>query len=496
MSYRKFKTSFLDIAEIILRDYGKAMSSEHIVQLAISQGILITRGLTPSDSMRARLSEDLRQRTTSSRFKRTAPNMFALREWEEKEYLAPKFVKHISGENVACVRQEHIDNIGRFFGYSESVNPWIDVLNRDGIFLPIDRREAESRDDLKQLLVYILLRTREGLVLSFRRGSYTTVDNFLKGAVCLGFGGHILADELFSFFRIAKEGIKLAAAREISEELKDLVVSDLRFIGMINDDSSPNGHRHLAFVLEGILPNSFDVSSQPTERSVNELKLNPLKGIWNSYHELEFWSQMLCQQRLKQSGLRAKTKIKSTRSGKRGRPLIIVGGIASGKSTIAAFLHQKHGFHVVSTRACVQDLIGLPDFELDYRYEFQSQASKLVSSETGLQALVNRISRDIDLAPTSDVVIDGVRNVGTLSGLKNNFPGTSIIFVETPRDMSLRFYLDLYPAHADVHEFRQVRAHGVEQEVPLLKFQADAIVYNCGTLEELCQSINKWLNNH
>jgi len=74
------------------------------------------------------------------------------------------------------------------------------------------------------------------------------VEDFLKGAHCIGFGGHVTESDL-TLFNAADFGLVDSAVRELSEELS-LPLTDrerlrrhegLTIIGLINDDSSAVG---------------------------------------------------------------------------------------------------------------------------------------------------------------------------------------------------------------------------------------------------------------
>ncbi len=123
----------------------------------------------------------------------------------------------------------------------------------------LDRSFAESDDDHKQVLTYILVTRGGDEVLCYQRGSYNRTEDMLRGlGGCVGFGGHVNAEDR-DLFADDDAGILRAAARELNEELK-LPTADklrlaankgIRVIGLLNDDSSPPvGRRHFAVLLE------------------------------------------------------------------------------------------------------------------------------------------------------------------------------------------------------------------------------------------------------
>ncbi|WP_258595116.1 hypothetical protein [Mesorhizobium sp. AR07] len=61
---------------------------------------------------------------------------------------------------------------------------------RDDQFEYIARVLAETDDASKQVITYTIIQ-HQSKILSFRRGLYNRAANFLRGAHCVGFGGHV-----------------------------------------------------------------------------------------------------------------------------------------------------------------------------------------------------------------------------------------------------------------------------------------------------------------
>src|SRR5262249_26384440 len=138
--------------------------------------------------------------------------------------------------------------------------------------------DAEDNNDHKQVITYVLL-TRGHQILAFKRGSYNSVEDYLRGAHCIGFGGHVTEVDkgLFSH----DMGVGQCVVRELCEEL-NLPKNDkvrlsqgegLHLIGLLNDDSSLAGQRHFAFIYR------YEVSEDPAwnhpergEKSITQLR--------------------------------------------------------------------------------------------------------------------------------------------------------------------------------------------------------------------------------
>lgn len=70
---------FKSAAEEVLRETGRPLHYADITEIALEQGYLESAGATPQNTMRARLSSDVRD-NPESRFERTAPGIFGLKD--------------------------------------------------------------------------------------------------------------------------------------------------------------------------------------------------------------------------------------------------------------------------------------------------------------------------------------------------------------------------------------------------------------------------------
>jgi predicted NUDIX family phosphoesterase/dephospho-CoA kinase len=448
--------------------------------------------------MRARLSEHIRKLKNDSTFIRTKANRFGLRDWLDngkfKEYVSKPFEKDKQKEIVVCIKQSLVDKHKRFFGFHESYSSYLKELSIPDNLVILPRGEAKTRDDLKQLVSYVILKDKKGKILSFIRGNYGQKESLLKGVLCLGFGGHVNQFDL-DLFSIQDGGIVNSAYREIGEEIKGLKISNLKFIGVINDDSSPLGLNHFAFVFQASLPVNFKLSEFSREMSVNKLSLLNNSEVWNRFHELEFWSQLLVKKYLKRPKNHEPVFIKTKNIVFNCSPLIIVGEIGSGKSEVARHIAKKFSLPLISTRKCVELLINIEDFNTKNRSIFQDEAIKLVSTPEGIKKLADKIIEEMHVFKNSCMIIDGVRNLETYNILKSHYPNANLLYIDLPRDSAYKMYSSRSDRRkVNIHEFRTARHHDVEKEITLFKTRADAYLFNGGNLNDLYKSINKWWN--
>lgn len=483
--------TYIDIAAAMLRRHGRPLGIDEIVRFATDEGVLRSSGRSPESAMRARLSSELREHGFESIFQRVGPNRFALREWELPEHIAPPFRKSIPDETVVCVTQSAIDRAGRFFGLSREWSVFGTLLTERTALSYLPRPAAEIRNDLKQLVAYAVLRDTRGRVLTYRRGHYSSAPSMLRGARCLGFGGHVLEDDARNLFGQSDGGVLQAAYREIAEELTGTLPTRLEQTGVIVDDSSPDGVRHLGFVLDAELPAQFAEAHSSRERAVNDLQFMTPSDAWQRFHEFEFWSQLVLREFFRAERRSATTVVRPRRRTVDSDVIVVTGEIASGKSTFVDLLRSQLCFSAISTRTCVAQLLGLPDFERGDRAHFQQAAASLVSSPEGIRLLAEEIVR-ASAQLERPLVIDGVRQRQTIQLLREHFPNLVVLFIDCARDDAYRNFGIGTGRDAPLSEFRDVRSHPVEREVAELKHESDVYIFNGGLPADMLMAFQSW----
>ena len=482
---------YIDIAAAVLRSQGRPLNAEEMVQIASADGLLHSAARFPASAMRARLSSDLRRKAFESVFQRVGPNRFALREWELPEYFAPPFRKRTPQETVVCVPQASVSTGQTQLGIARE---WAGIrkfiAQRRGLTFET-RSAAEERDDIRQLVVYAVLRDHGGRVLTYRRGQYSSAPALIRGSRCLGFGGHVLQEDAQNLFGIDDGGLLHAAYREIAEELDGILAKRLAPVGVICDDSSPEGLRHLGIVVEGELPRDFGEERSARERAISDLRLLRPAEAWQRFHEFEFWSQLVLKELFSDHSIPVRTVVRPRHRPATGELIVVTGEIATGKTTLSGLLSDHFGIGIISTRDCVARVIGLSDFEHGNRSEFQQRAAELMAEDGGVERLVDEIERAV-LRLSGRAVVDGVRHRGTLQGLRGRLGNVVVMYVDCPRDDAFRNFRRATGREASIAEFRQARAHPVEEEVRALRHEADAYVFNGGEPREMLDVCRGW----
>ena len=486
--------TFLQIAELILRETRKPLTPQEIYKKAEEQKLLHSKGKTPEFSMKARISTDIRNNGFNSKFMRVGPNRFALREFGLKEHISQPFKKSIPKEIITCVSHENLDIIKSNFGLFTDVDNLYKIIDNNNLIY-LERKDAENDLYYKQLISYVLLTNEKEEVLIYRRGSYTNAHEMLKGSACLGFGGHVQNIDSTGLFTKGFAGVFDTAEREVFEELKGIKPENLEIVGYINDDSSPEGVKHLGVVLKGKIPKDFDINSVGKELSVNGLKFMTPTELYNHFYDFEFWSQLVIKQFYKEPTDFNPVVIRPKKFNINSNLILFVGEIATGKTIICELLSKRLGFHYVSTRKCVARLIEMRDFGTKDRTQFQKKAEAFITAKDGPYILAQEIKKEIEKSDDFTVV-DGIRHLATVKELKKLYPELNLIYIDSSRNDSYRNYNNRSKGKANLDQFREVRFHPVEKEIRLIKWEADAYIYNGGDKDQLFNTFIDWFNTN
>lgn len=76
---------FKAAAREVLREVGRPLHYSDITEISLKDGYLKSAGRTPQNTMRARLSVDVRDNPETP-FSQTAPGVYGLKEWERTRH--------------------------------------------------------------------------------------------------------------------------------------------------------------------------------------------------------------------------------------------------------------------------------------------------------------------------------------------------------------------------------------------------------------------------
>lgn len=291
---------FLDAAYKVLKKADEPLSAIEITKRALERNILVTSGKTPQQSMKARLSTDILRNKDSSLFKRTKAGKFALREWDDKEFIAPRHKKAIIDEDIAVFDKKHLSDLvdGRGIFYKD-LDFISDMFNK--ICFPHVRKDAEKNENLIQLVSVFITKYKDKY-LTFKR-TKRLPENRLHGFYSIGFGGHITHEELMpllgsNIFNPDYSGLFII--RELSEELKLTYTPTIKYRGLIYDDSREVSKIHIGIIYDVVLENSnFEIGERGF---LIDPKFEDIQCINDRKDDFENWSHMIIKEELKKHG--------------------------------------------------------------------------------------------------------------------------------------------------------------------------------------------------
>ncbi len=470
------------------------MSPKDLVAYARDHGLFTENiaGRTPHQTMKAKLSVDIRRKGEQSYFVRTAPGKFFLRDLvgsKESVYYAKPLNPSAEKKKVLAFPSAALEQVGRFQGIKRPGQKLLTALLNHNICTYMDRLDAESDNSHKQIITYILVKRGDKL-LAYRRGTFNRVEEYLRGSLCIGFGGHVSEQDL-DLFSQEDLGVTQNAMRELGEELvlpeEDILRlsagEGLQLIGALNDDSSQVGRRHFAFVFEYSVSSSKSWDKpQRGEKSITQLHwLEPGIGDFSLW-DFEYWSQ-LCLRKFFSKSLKTHPAF-SIRRKSRLRPphlLLVLGQVGSGKSEATAILKENFGYKEINSGRVLAQLLEIPPVPETPRQEFQFAAWQFIKSPLGPQRLAQAIWCELERLQSDRILIDGIRQRSTIEELRSLSTGRKLgmLYVHTPPDIAYDFFRQRgNSSDVGIHDFLKIREAPVESEVGNLIGASDAVLYN------------------
>jgi predicted NUDIX family phosphoesterase/adenylate kinase family enzyme len=539
--------TYLRVAETVLADALTPLKAREIVDRGIERGLFGDHVLsrTPEKSMQARLSMDILKLRDNSRFVRTGRGRFTLRSTLQAnapltgvneathsghphEYIPERRILRTPKEEVLCVPENSFSGTLTFQGIDADATPILAQLLGERNVLYVPRSEAESRNDAKQFVTYVLVQCGQRL-LFFKRSYLSRAAEFLRGSKCIGFGGHVSAADIDILSR-ADRGLSACARRELAEELHlgaarpgspptassaDYAVNyaalprapsratiklfqeaALERLGVLNDDSSEVGRRHVAVIYRLWLPDWHVARQlQKGDSSIKGLGWIDLSRDKVDISEFEYWSQ-LCLRKFYPSTpiTRAGFKILNRSKLTRDRLVIVAGRIGSGKTETASYLSQKLGCPLIKSGELVRDLMGSPSIEQIGRREFQARAHQYINTTDGPDRLAAAIETCVSETGAQRCIIDGIRHLVTFERLERLFDGSvGLIFVNTPPDVAYDMYRSREAQTTltfSYREYLEIYDAPVEAEIPSLGRRAHIVINNAFGIETFRRTLD------
>ena len=144
----------------------------------------------------------------------------------------------------------------------------------------VDREKAEVNEEWRQIIPYVVM-ADGGKILLMKRTKKQS-ESRLHNLYSIGVGGHINDEDSKDPIEAFKKGMK----REIEEEV-DADIKELKFLGVINDLSSPVSRVHL-----GILYLAEVSFREIKEKELFEWKLVKVEELSDYEEGMEGWSKI------------------------------------------------------------------------------------------------------------------------------------------------------------------------------------------------------------
>ncbi len=245
--------TYLEVAEQLLAEKQKPLSAREIVVLAIEQGLIRSEGKTPWQTMKSKLSTEILAHGQSSKFMRVAQGLFALRVFDNAEFIATRFKKNKLDEDIAVVSIADLSRLVPSPGYFQT---GIDRNHISDLVRPMRRGLAEEDFSVVQL-VSVFVVHYNGTFLTHMR-SARLPESRLHGEYSLMLGGH-LAIEDFSQLTLdlfTEDSLSDCSyiLRELSEELVLQTDPIVEPCGYLYDVSREVSKQHLGLVYFVDLP--------------------------------------------------------------------------------------------------------------------------------------------------------------------------------------------------------------------------------------------------
>jgi predicted NUDIX family phosphoesterase len=156
----------------------------------------------------------------------------------------------------------------------------------------VDRAPAETDNSLKQIIPYAIIRFENQVYLVKR--TKRQAEARLHDLYSIGLGGHISesVDE-------SADVIRAALARELDEEMDIAGPSRVKYVGIINDDTTDVGKVHLGILHEVLLEGDYCRIREKENMTGNWCAI---PSLTNYYDSMESWSQIVCKYHLLTEG--------------------------------------------------------------------------------------------------------------------------------------------------------------------------------------------------
>lgn len=283
--------SHLDAAELALQEAARPLSAKELVDAILRAGLAEMTGATPWKTINARLSSDILDKKSLSRFKRTYYGRFALRSWTyEPEFEVPRRSLNPLDETIKAVPRPDFDRLNQNVPHRLG-NANVKELIAGAI--DVHRLEAEARHDLVQIIPTFVIDNGDA-VLSFKR-TKRLPEARLHDTRCLNFGGHMQSDDAPLLFWDDQLVFQHFLLRELNEELSfSEPPSLIQYKGTLYLDGNEFERQHVGLVHTVIVSSETGIDSlEPGMHT--DLNFIAKTDLADAAKNVDSWSAYLAQ---------------------------------------------------------------------------------------------------------------------------------------------------------------------------------------------------------
>ncbi|MFZ2154403.1 MAG: AAA family ATPase [Candidatus Moraniibacteriota bacterium] len=172
----------------------------------------------------------------------------------------------------------------------------------------------------------------------------------------------------------------------------------------------------------------------------------------------------------------------------------LVGEIASGKGTVVKYLTKNYGASTYRFSTIMRDV--LDRLYIEHSRETLQQTSSMLRNTYGENILAKVMAKDIEKDKHNIIIVDGIRRMEDVEFLKEN-PDFKMVFIEVSLEKRYERIIQREENADDKNktfeEFKLDAQREAELTIAGLRDQADAILDNNGTPEELERQIEELL---
>lgn len=490
----KFDLSYKDSIHIVLDKFESGLTPSEIEREIIRQEL--RKNVVPS-GIRSVLNTD--HKCTNSHFLRKANGVYV----NNPNYLQISVSKP-SKNKVLVIERAKFEQIGYFNEIRTDFDKYRDsfLKNNDPIF--IDRfkveHEYESKNHLnkyKQIVSYIIIQYKNKLI-RFQR--HKTKVNFYEeyedGQFSIGFGGHVQSTDhnIFSEYSGYPESIE----REIFEETGITLeqINKIEFIGVLNDDSTPRGKNHFAFI------HLVDLKSpvfSTKEKEVMNVQLVDFSEISAKFAHFELWSKLCLQQFFSQYLAKKCFFEKKNLISLSDQPkyLSLVGKIGTGKTKTASTIESISSYKHIQCSQILKELLLLEDVNISDRKSFQKAGFEYVNRKHGHEKFAQKIVEHLSKYENgTKFIFEGLRFVETQTEVEKILHcKIPIIYIVSPIYIRYKNYLGREKTPLSFSEFLEINDDPVERYIEDFLPKTNLYIYNAHSLTNFVAEITSFFSD-